>query len=111
MKPRCLATTFLVAVLAASRPAAAQDVPERSVGLAQKEGRLVASFDASAALDAAARRKLHSGIASQFVIRLVLTRDGSREPLAFGAQTCRVVYDVWDEVFRVAVTRPGWQRR
>lgn len=105
--PRLLAAALVLFTL----PAAAQDVPERAVALAQKDGRLVASFDATGALDAAARRKLRSGIASQFVIRVVLTPEGSRDPVAFGAQTCRVAYDVWDEVFRVAVTRRGSQRR
>ncbi len=102
-----------LALLAASGSAVAraQDVPERTVGLAQKSERLVTSFDVSGVVDAAARRRLRSGLATQVVVRAYLYLDGGREAKGLGAQTCRVAYDLWEDVFRVVVTRTGSERR
>lgn len=106
----------LVVVLALSAAssgieASAQDVPERTVGLAQRSGRLVTSFDVTGVVDAAARRRLRSGLATQIVVRAYLYLDGGREAKGLGAQTCRVAYDLWEDVFRVVVTRTGSEKR
>ena len=108
---RAVALVLALSVVAAAPSASAQDVPERQVAMAQKEGRLVATFDASSALTDSGRRRLRSGLPSQLVIRAVLTPEGRSEPVGFGAQTCRVAYDLWEEVFRVVVSRPGSERR
>lgn len=105
------ALLVLLVLAAAPRAAQGQDVPERAVGLAQQSGRLVTSFDVGGVVNAAARRRLRSGIASQVVVRAYLYLDGGREAKGLGAQTCRVAYDLWEDVFRVVVTRPGSERR
>lgn len=102
---------LFLALLVAPAMAHAQEVPERTVALAQREGRLVTSFDVSSVVDARARLRLRSGIASQVVVRAYLYVDGGREPLGLGAQTCRVAYDLWEDVFRVVVARSGSERR
>ena len=101
----------LLALLLAPAAAVGQEVPERRVGLAQKSGRLVASFDVSGVVDAAARRRLRSGIPSQVVLRAYLVPEGSDDDQGLAAQTCRVAFDLWDEVFRVVVARSGSERR
>src|SRR5262249_26248320 len=103
----------VLALLGASAAsvATAQEVPERTVGFAQKSGRLVSNFDVSGVFDAAARRRLKSGLPTQVVVRAYLYLDGGREAKGLGAQTCRVAYDLWEDVFRVVVTRTGSERR
>lgn len=105
------ASLLALALLVAPGRASAQDVPERTVGLAQKAGRLVTSFDVNGVVGSAARRRLRSGIPTQIVVRAYLYVDGGREPKGLGAQTCRVAYDLWEDVFRVVVTRTSSERR
>jgi hypothetical protein len=34
-------------------------------------------------------------------------RETGGDPVALTAKSCRVVYDLWDEVFRIQITQPG----
>ena len=51
--------------------------------------------------------KLKSGIPTVIVLRAYLFEEGADTPLALTAKSCRVVFDPWDEVFRVQLTQPG----
>ncbi|MCC6647111.1 MAG: hypothetical protein IT374_16255 [Polyangiaceae bacterium] len=51
--------------------------------------------------------KLKSGIPTVIVLRAYLFEEGATNPLALAAKSCRVVFDPWDEVFRVQLTQPG----
>lgn len=56
------------------------------------------------------RRKLLSGLPTVIVTRAYVFVEGNKTPLALSVKTCRVVYDLWDEVFRIRVMYGGRPR-
>jgi hypothetical protein len=103
-----LAALVLVGPPALAR---ADDPPERAVRFAEEGDRLVASFDVPGLIDGAVRRRLRSGIPVQVVVRAWVVSERTGETVGAGAQTCRVAFDLWDEVFRVTVGRAGSELR
>jgi hypothetical protein len=59
------------------------------------------------AVDAEIRRKLSRGLPTSIVLTAAVYRVGARDPIATTAQTCKITWHVWDEVFLVENTRPG----
>ncbi|MBI2894605.1 MAG: DUF4390 domain-containing protein [Deltaproteobacteria bacterium] len=108
---RAGSAALLVLVLLVPARAVAQDVPVRSVRLGQRSGQLVASFELGELFDARVRRKLRNGMANQIVARAYVYRDGGGSSVGLGAQTCKVVFDLWEEVYTVVVAAPGSERR
>ncbi|MFP6684624.1 MAG: hypothetical protein VB934_07920 [Polyangiaceae bacterium] len=53
------------------------------------------------AVDANIRRKLLSGLPTVVVSRVYLFGQNSKRAVALSVKTCRIVYDLWDEVFRI----------
>jgi hypothetical protein len=96
-----------LAVLAAREPArAAPAVPARTTGFAfNKQGQLVASVGMQDLFSPADRQRLTSGFATRVLIRVALKEEGSDEPIAVAFQRSEIVYDLWDEKFRLRVTR------
>jgi len=58
-------------------------------------------------VDPKLQNKLSRGLPTTIVLTATLFREGSTEPLSTTAQTCRVTWHVWEEAYRVEVTRPG----
>lgn len=58
-------------------------------------------------VDADIQKKMRQGLPTRIVLTAVLFQAGSSDPLATTAQTCKVTYDVWQEAFRIELTRPG----
>lgn len=103
----CLGLMLGAALGAAS--ASAQGVPLRRVGANWRGGvpyvdvsiRDVASGDAT-------RRKLMSGLPQLLTLRVVAYAEGDKpKSVSATARSCRVVYDLWEEAFRVVVNTPG----
>lgn len=61
-------------------------------------------------VDASIQRKMKQGLPTTIVLTATLYRTGSSEPLATTAQTCKVTWHVWEEAFRIEITRPGGSR-
>lgn len=61
------------------------------------------------AVDAAIQKKLLSGLPTTIAMRGYLFKDGGGDPVALAAKSCKVVYDLWDEVFRITITQAGGQ--
>ncbi len=61
------------------------------------------------AVDAEIEKKLQSGLPTVVTMRGYVFPDAGGEPIALTAKSCRVVYDLWDEVFRIQLTQPGGQ--
>ncbi len=118
---------FLIAVLAATATPAtalaqAAAAPGDAAKLAERQATygwekqangpdlMVASFSFVDVADAAIRQKLSSGLASVIVMRAYAFREGSADPIALAARTCRVAYDLWDEVYRLEISGPGGGR-
>ena len=61
-------------------------------------------------VDAAIRKKLKRGLPTTIVMTATLHRAGAAEPLSTTAQTCKITWHVWEEAYRIEITRPGGRR-
>jgi len=106
----------LLVVLAVARDARAQkpitpaDLPRRTANFAWENTLLRASFSYRDVIDPMLSGKLASGLPTVIAMRAYVLRDGETAPIALAVRTCRVVYDLWDEVYRVRLTGPGGER-
>src|SRR5688572_21518302 len=55
-------------------------------------------------IDAEITKKLTSGLPTTVVMRGYVFRETGGDPIALTAKTCRIVYDLWDEIFRIQIT-------
>ncbi len=96
---------WLVALCAMAPCAAHAQVAERRIGVRFEAG--TPRIDVSAAdfaSDPETRRKLTSGLPQTLLFRTYAYAAGRDTPVAATARSCRVVYDLWEERFRVQVT-------
>ncbi len=94
-----------------ARSARAQSVVEikehRSVKLYwDKSGSgLLADFAFRDALDARIRGKLSRGLPTEIVLTALVYASDSPNPLSTTFQTCKITWHVWEEMYRVDITR------
>jgi hypothetical protein len=62
------------------------------------------------AVDEPTRAKLQRGLPTTILFTAALYEQGRKEPVATTAQSCRVTWHVWKEVYLIEVTRPGGTR-
>jgi len=62
------------------------------------------------AVDAEIQGKLGRGLPTTIVFTGAIYRPGAEQPLSTTAQTCRITWHVWDEVYLIEVVRPGSTR-
>lgn len=106
--PRRLLVSLLVSLMVSlmvsliSVPEAEAQLSERRVGVTFSEGRPRVDVSmADFANDPEVGRKLRSGLPQTFVARIYAYSASSQAPIAVAARSCRVVYDLWEERFRV----------
>lgn len=58
-------------------------------------------------IDQNIQEKLSRGLPTTIVLTAAVFRGGSDRPISTTAQTCKVTWHVWEEAYRVEVTRPG----
>ncbi len=87
------------AMLATTATAAAPHV--RTTGIARKGDKLVASVGLRDVFQPRDVDRLLSGFSTRVLIRVVLLREGSDEPVAHATRLSEIVYDLWDEKIRV----------
>jgi hypothetical protein len=112
-----LAVILLPAGARAQKPLPPQQ-PAHPAGLTPRQANyawdgdlLRASFSYRDVLsDPALVKKLSSGLPMVIVMRAYLYREGEDAPVALAPRVCRVVYDLWDEVYRVHVSEPERER-
>ncbi|MCU0692001.1 MAG: hypothetical protein MUF54_11415 [Polyangiaceae bacterium] len=97
-------------------PTAAAELPARQAIFARdaKSRELAVSFSYRDVVDQQVRHKLQSGLATVIVLAGgVFDAAGDDEPLPGTGvwQSCRVVFDVWNEVYRLHIARPGGESR
>jgi len=108
---RLLAAATVVFVLLSAAGALAQSrVRTRRVGAWWSEGTPRVSFSAEDMVHADVRRKLESGLPQTIVLRVYAYSNGSGRPRTVHTRACRVVYDLWEEVYRVQVQTPRLDR-
>ena len=61
-------------------------------------------------VDAEISRKLQSGLPTVLTMRGYVFSEAGGDPIALTAKSCRIVYDLWDEVFHIQLTQPGGSR-
>ncbi len=124
MMPRSVRRLAAVAALLSLVPFAARAQPEppvqpahpsaltrRQANYAWDGDLLRASFSYRDALaDPALVKKLSSGLPMVIAMRAYVFRMGQDAPTALAPRVCRVVYDLWDEVYRVHISEPGRER-
>jgi hypothetical protein len=62
------------------------------------------------AVDAEIRKKLSRGLPTTIVLTGTVHQVGAKDPVSTTAQTCKITWHVWDEVYLVETTRPGGTR-
>ncbi|MBN2194535.1 MAG: hypothetical protein JW751_17085 [Polyangiaceae bacterium] len=62
------------------------------------------------AVSAQIQEKLGRGLPTTIVFTGAIFRPGVSQPLSTTAQTCRITWHVWDEVYLIEVVRPGSTR-
>jgi hypothetical protein len=116
-----LFVVVLLAAVIAPTEALAQ-VPPNPAQLAQRQATfawekrdagpdlLNASFSFVDVLDEPLKQKLSSGLPTVVVMRAYVIPVGGTDPVALAARTCRIVYDLWDNVYSLKVSGPGGDR-
>jgi hypothetical protein len=99
------------APLAPSQPAHPGALPPRQANYAWDGDLLRASFSYRDVLaDPALTKKLSSGLPMVVAMRAYVYGEGQLAPIALATRVCRVVYDLWDEVYRVHLSEPERER-
>lgn len=111
-----------VVIAPASADAQATTAPANPAQLPQREAiftwekqdkgpdLLLSSFSYVDVIDPTFKEKLSNGLPHVIVMRAYFWRDGEAEPVALAARTCRVTYDLWEEVYRLKISGPGGER-
>jgi hypothetical protein len=81
-----------------------EKVSERAVVFANDKNWLRATVSYRDALVAPLVAKLSSGLPMIIAARTYVLAQGDSTPVALSVRSCRVVYDLWDEVYRIRVT-------
>jgi hypothetical protein len=58
-------------------------------------------------IDQELQAKLSRGLPTTIVLTAAIYRAGGSQPLSTTAHTCKVTWHVWEEAYRVEITRPG----
>jgi hypothetical protein len=90
-------------------PKTPAELPARAAQIAREKGVVELTVSFRDAIDAEIAKKLASGLPTVVTMRGYVFREAGGAPVALTAKSCRVVYDLWDEVFRVQITQPGGQ--
>jgi hypothetical protein len=61
-------------------------------------------------IDPNIRRKLRRGLPTTIVLTGAIYQPGQPQPVATTAQTCKITWHVWKEMYLIEITRPGFHR-
>lgn len=99
---RALSALLLCFLLVLANHARAEpSVQARRMGLIQNGDVAELSYSARDLVNADARKKLDSGLPQRIVVQHFVYAAGRAEPVALSGHSCRVVYDLWQAVYRV----------
>jgi hypothetical protein len=93
-----LCACLLAPTLAAAQPSG--DIPVRPMTLAFRETPTV-SFSVRDLVDNEVVKKLQSGLPQTITTRIYAYAERTRAPLSVAALSCRVVYDLWEGIYRI----------
>jgi hypothetical protein len=104
------ATLLWVARSAEAQPSAPTTptaLPSRTATVTLDDHLVRLSVSFRDAVDAEVSKKLMSGLPTVITMRGYVFRESGGDPVALTAKSCRIVYDLWDEVFRIQLTQQG----
>lgn len=107
---RATALVVAMAVLLVGAVAADERPQQRTMRFGERATTLYVTTDVTSVFDRAAYERLEDGLLSTVVIRLWVFPKGSKQPVAFQLLHREVVYDLWGEVYEVALTGPAGRR-
>jgi hypothetical protein len=85
---------------------------QRTADLAVQQAWVVMSTAWRDVLTADVRKKLMSGLPTVVVARAYLFAErATDQPVVLSIKTCRIVFDLWDEVFRIDLREAGVRRQ
>jgi hypothetical protein len=84
-------------------------LPSRTAAVTLEKKVVQLSVSFRDVVDGEISKKLLSGLPTVITVRGYLFRESGGDPLALAARSCRIVYDLWDEVFRIQLIQPGVQ--
>lgn len=96
-------TGLFAVLLLASVARAADPLPVRVTGIEPRGGKLLVSVGMQDLISGADQQRLSSGFATRVLIRVYLHEEGVDEPVSISYQRAEIVYDLWDERFRIRV--------
>jgi hypothetical protein len=103
-----------VAAALGARPAAAEgeEPAPRDAQFTWDEARryLYLGVSFRDAIDETIQQKLRRGLPTTIVLTAAIYAAGGTEPLSTTAQSCKVTWHVWEEIYIVEVTRPNLSR-
>jgi hypothetical protein len=82
-------------------------VQTRRMGVVLANGGVTISYSAADLLQKNARNKLDSGLPQRVVAQHFVYDAGHSVPLAAGGHSCKIVYDLWQGVYRVEYEQLG----
>lgn len=88
-------------------PESPEQLPQRAVSVGLDKTSVVMGVTYRDAFDGKTLSKLTSGLPTVIALRGYLFREGEKAPVALTAKSCRIVYDLWEEVFRLQIVQPG----
>jgi hypothetical protein len=90
----------------------APQLPVRKAAITYDNGMLRATVAFRDLLEGELLSKLSSGLPMTIALRSYLLREGDTgaSPIALSVRTCRIVYDLWDEVYRIKISSGGVDR-
>ena len=94
------------------QPPAPASLPVQRANFAWDKSLLRASFSFRNVITAPAplAAKLPDGLPHTIAMRAYVWHDGDSTPTDLVARSCRIVYDLWDEVYRIEITDRAGQR-
>lgn len=93
-------------VVLAEEPAARANVVDKVMQIERQDQTFSLTFDATEFGDEEMETKLRSGLPQDLIVRAFVYPVRGGTPLAVTVQSCHVVYDLWQAVFRVDVEGP-----
>jgi hypothetical protein len=98
----------LALLLVAASAAAEAVVQSRRMGIHRLPTGLTLTYSASDLMNRDALKKLDSGLPQRMVVQHFVYHSGRTEPLAAGGHSCKVVFDLWQALYRVEYERFGF---
>jgi hypothetical protein len=93
-------------------PTAPAQLPSRTVPFSWASPRTILRVKLTYrdVVDPEVERKLQSGLPTVIVMRAYLFPDGTNTAVAGTVKSCRIVFDVWDEIYRLQISQPGGEK-